>query len=272
MSRVWDQRIVRASHLLSAHGAHEKALRFCITVLQFQKNLYLHIGSKAFAKVLTHPAHYTLSERLELRLLLPWFPSYLTMLSASAPAPLASMARQILSRSRESWESLLVSYWKAAEANGSTVESSFQIIARGFLQPYAEFLMAQSRHRDELSETDSFCPKCRHRPQLAMIREVGEDLRFSLLCSLCAAVWDHSAMICPNCGPQAAAQMVYETDPYADYLSAQGCAACSVYFKIVDLVKEPAAVPSVDELAFSTLDLTMAHMGFRKIEPTFWND
>jgi FdhE protein len=46
-----------------------------------------------------------------------------------------------------------------------------------------------------------------------------------------------------------------------------GCHTCRTYLLNVDMPKDPAAVPFVDELAALPLDLAAQEQGFRKITP-----
>ncbi len=44
------------------------------------------------------------------------------------------------------------------------------------------------------------------------------------------------------------------------------CEACKVYLHVVDLGKDPAAIPDVDELAVLPLDVWARERGYRKVQ------
>lgn len=266
MSRIWEQKIFEATRLLSRSRTDKADLVFYIKLLQFQNNLYLHVGSKAFAKVLAHPPHYPLRERLELRLLLPLLPNYFTLAASSGPAPLAQAARRALAFPRNLWESLLLQYWQAAGANAPPHDPLTLFLAKGFLQPYAELLVERSRRKNDYVLPDRYCPVCGHLPQFAVIREIDDDMQFSLSCSLCETLWIYSSMLCPGCGGRDPRQMHYEPDPEASHVQAQGCGACRRYIKSVDMASAPQSIPTVAEVVSAELDARMVALGYQKIE------
>jgi len=55
--------------------------------------------------------------------------------------------------------------------------------------------------------------------------------------------------------------------PVFPHLRIEGCAACGRYLIDVDLGRDPAAVPEVDELAALPLDLYASEQGLSKITP-----
>jgi FdhE protein len=75
-------------------------------------------------------------------------------------------------------------------------------------------------------------------------------------------------MVCAGCGNEDSARMPVfaETDQFAN-VRADACEACNQYLLTIDLPKDPAAVPVVDELAALPLDLYVRERGFTKITP-----
>jgi FdhE protein len=45
------------------------------------------------------------------------------------------------------------------------------------------------------------------------------------------------------------------------------CETCKAYLLVVDLSRDPAAIPEVDELAGLSLDIWAAENGYRKLQP-----
>ena len=75
-------------------------------------------------------------------------------------------------------------------------------------------------------------------------------------------------MTCPACGEAATGRLAVFADAQRfPHLRADACESCRRYLLSVDLRREPAAVPEVDELAALPLDLCLQERGFAKIVP-----
>jgi len=70
-AKKWDQRIERARELAAKHDFAAEALRFYERIAGFQKSLYAGL----------EPGSGSLRDGLELPLLLPWFPLYLSLIA-----------------------------------------------------------------------------------------------------------------------------------------------------------------------------------------------
>ena len=89
-----------------------------------------------------------------------------------------------------------------------------------------------------------------------------------LLCGRCHADWVHDRMTCPACGERSTGKLSIHADAeQMPHLRADACESCHTYLITVDLRREPAAVPVVDELAALPIDLHMQERGFTKIAP-----
>jgi len=114
------------------------------------------------------------------------------------------------------------------------------------------------------------CPRCAGLPMLAVI-EPGEALtgsRRRLHCSRCLGDWAHPRMVCPGCGEARAGRLpIYEEGDWLPHLRIEACESCSRYLIGVDLRKDAAAVPPVDELAAMPLCLHAESLGLAKIVP-----
>src|SRR5260370_7761125 len=88
---MWDRRIRRANELTSSCSFAAEGLRFYSRVATFQKSLYGEI-QKALADSPKISADRPLRDELDLFLLLPKFPRFLSVIDQIAPAPLAQSA------------------------------------------------------------------------------------------------------------------------------------------------------------------------------------
>lgn len=115
------------------------------------------------------------------------------------------------------------------------------------------------------------CPACGGRPQLAVFTESGEALvtgERELECSRCARRWRYPRLTCAGCGETATSRMpIFAAHSDLPHLRIDACESCRQYLITVDLRKDPAAVPVVDELVAAPLDLHAADRGFTKIAP-----
>lgn len=115
------------------------------------------------------------------------------------------------------------------------------------------------------------CPMCGGLPQVAFFGISGEVLvtapRF-LRCSRCMHAWTYPRMVCAGCGEDASGRLPVLADhDVFPHVRVDACETCRAYLLTVDMPKDPAAVPFVDELAALPLDLAAKERGFRKITP-----
>jgi FdhE protein len=115
------------------------------------------------------------------------------------------------------------------------------------------------------------CPACGGPPQLAYHGLTDDPLLTAprrLACSRCSTAWAYPRMVCAGCGEDDTAKLpIYRDQAQFPHLRLDACDSCRRYLLTVELVKQPAAVPLVDELAALPLDLYARDRGFSKIVP-----
>jgi Protein involved in formate dehydrogenase formation len=115
------------------------------------------------------------------------------------------------------------------------------------------------------------CPRCGGPPQIAYFALSGEDLVTGprhLVCARCAADWVHPRMVCAGCGEATSARLpVYSEAEQFPHLRIDACETCRRYLLAVDLRRDAAAVPLVDELVALPLDLYARERGLTKVTP-----
>lgn len=235
----WDRRIERAGELAARHPFAAEALSFYARIASFQKSLYASLDGRG-----------SLREELELSILLPWFPPFLSLIESIAPPPLAQSAAGVSSDA-------LQEFWAGGELTDAEA-----LIAWTFLQPYAEHLA------DQVSPAETqaaLCPLCSRKPQVGVLRQLGDGAKRSLICSLCATEWEYRRIVCPACGEEDVNKLPVYVAEELGHVRVEACDTCRRYIKTIDLTRDGRAVPVVDELAAIPLSLWAAENGYTKV-------
>jgi formate dehydrogenase accessory protein FdhE len=266
----WDRRIRRANELISSYPFSAEGLRYYARVATFQKNLYRHI-EKALADSPKLSSDRPLQDELDLFLLLPKFPEFLSAIEQIAPSTLAQASTALARKGPASWQQAIEGFWHGESellgGNGDNEQNSFsdRALAWMFLQPYAEYL-ADHREIVPVDGTPSTCPLCGGKPAVAVLRSEGDGAKKSLICMLCAHEWAFRRIYCPACGEEREPQMAYYSAPEIAHVRVDVCDTCHTYLKSIDLTKTGLAVAVVDELATIPLDLWAREHGYEKLQ------
>jgi hypothetical protein len=273
----WDARIRRANDLISSYPFAAEGLRFYVRVATFQKALSEEI-QKALAGSPKISSDRPLRAKLDLFLLLPNFPGFLSMIERIAPVPLAETAASLAQRGPAGWQHAIEDFWYRNQelvlgADETEIQStdrgaatnSNRVLAWIFLQPYAEYL-ANHREIAVVDGTPSTCPFCGGKPIVGVLRSQGDGAKKSLVCMLCAHEWVFRRIYCPACGEEREPQMAYYSAPEIAHVRVDVCDTCHTYLKSVDLTKTEPAVAVVDELATIPLDLWARAHGYEKLQ------
>jgi formate dehydrogenase maturation protein FdhE len=274
----WDRRARRAAELTSSYPFAAEGLKFYALLLAFQKSLYGEIKQelRAAPKI---SADRPLREELDLFLLLPKFPVFLSLIQQIAPPPLAHVAASLERKGLPGWQHAIEDFWHGELESSSGEEASRQpedgdagdadsaelSLAWIFLQPYAEYL-ADYRESTIVDGTPSTCPLCGAKPIVGVLRSEGDGAKKSLICMLCAHEWTFRRIYCPACGEEREPQMAFYSAPEIAHVRLDVCDTCHTYLKSIDLTKMGLAVPVVDELATMPLDLWAREHGYVKLQ------
>jgi formate dehydrogenase accessory protein FdhE len=266
----WDRRIRRANELASSYPFSAEGLRYYALVATFQKGIYRAI-EKALAGSPKISSDRPLRDELDLFLLLPKFPEFLSLIQQIAPAPLAQASRVLAQQGPAAWQSAIEEFWhgepELAGGLDDTEQMQFsdRVLAWMFLQPYAEYL-ADHRETAVVDGTPSTCPLCGGKPAVGVLRSEGDGAKKSLICMLCAHEWAFRRIYCPACGEEREPQMAYYSAPEIAHVRVDVCDTCHTYLKSIDLTKTGLAVAVVDELATMPLDLWAREHGYEKLQ------
>jgi FdhE protein len=175
------------------------------------------------------------------------FPSLLELVARTGPAELAAAAREM---GPPDFDTLISEYWDNAGPF-----SPLEFFARALLQPHAANLPGGLD-----------CPWCRRPPQAGLLKPQGEGLAFEVICALCLRARAFPRSRCPGCNEDGEAKLANFTAPEFPHLRLKACDSCRAYLQVVDLSKDPAAIPEVDEMAGLPLDLWAIENGYRKLQ------
>ena len=274
----WDRRIRRAIELTSAYPFAVEGLLFYERVTTFQKGFYAQI-QKALADSPDASVGRLLRDELDMFLLLPKFPRFLSVIQQVAPAPLAQAAAALARKGPREWQHLIEGFWHGeletsmdtgetdAEPSSDAHEAvpAERLLAWIFLQPYAEYL-ADHRETATVDGTPLTCPLCGGKPIVGVLRTAGDGAKKSLICMLCAYEWAFRRIYCPACGEEREPQMAFYSAPEIPHVRVDVCDTCHNYLKSIDLTTAGLAVPIVDELATIPLDLWARKHGYKKLQ------
>lgn len=230
-----DRRIDRAWALIQRFPEARDLLTFYTEVVAFQQPLLERFRSAT-----------TLADCV------PFIDPLHHLFARIAPKPLPPPANPIQA---------LQSCWTAQPQPDSD-----ELYARILLQPYAESASLPTPE-PAAALPPSRCPRCNHRPVVAVLRGEGDGAKRSLICSLCSHEWLHRRVLCPFCGQEDKDRLPVYTVEGVDWVRIQACDACGAYIKAVDLSRDGHAVPLVDEIATVALAIWAEEHGYAKGQP-----
>ncbi len=151
--------------------------------------------------------------------------------------------------------------WAKSNANpelAATLEQEDNPFARAFA-------LSQARHEPKVTEPwPNFCACCGAAPGAAVLRPEADGSRRSLVCSRCGHEWLYQRILCTQCQEQRFEELpVYIAEEFP-HLRVECCATCKHYLIAADLVKEPEAVPLVEDIAALPLHLWATGQGYSK--------
>jgi FdhE protein len=258
----WDARIQRASELAFSYPFAFQGLRFYGHLARFQKSLYTEIEVECGTGKQKQLSG-TLRGEFDLFVLLPRFAPFVSRLEEVAPPPLARAAHDLRLQDAGRWQQILREFWEQRPV-AANLQPTEGLVSWLFLQPYAEYLADRSESSPQ-SSLPSACPLCGSKPQVGVLRPLGDGGKRSLICSLCGMEWDYARIGCAACGEEDPQKLALYVANEFGHVRVEACEICRRYIKTVDLTKNGHAVPVVDELAMIPLDLWAAERGYQKV-------
>lgn len=180
------------------------------------------------------------------------------MAEEHGPGQLEEAARELAATGEHKCRQLLLDH-----VAGRPADPCLDFFARAAVQPYAEHLAAGMVSGPLPGK--GLCPLCNAKPQLGVLRPEGEGAKRSLLCSFCLLEWEFRRLLCPCCGEERESKLPFYRAQELPHIRVESCESCGHYLKSVDLAQDGLAVPVVDEIAASALDLWASDRGLTKI-------
>ncbi len=109
------------------------------------------------------------------------------------------------------------------------------------------------------------CPQCAHLPQCAVLRPEGEGRELFLVCSQCSDEWPFGRAQCPACLMTDEKSLSFYKAEQFPHIQTLLCEKCHSYLHIIDCASDPNAIPEVDELACTPLDIWAREQGYSKL-------
>lgn len=254
----WQARIARATKLAAEHPESAEPLRFYADLAAWQASVSESPGLQPGSS------------------LVAILPQFIADLIRHAPTPLAN-GLALLNPS-ERWGNLLDTYWRTGGREPGDDDELHLFVVEALLQPFAELVAINTGPLSTgptrptsptrpTRPTSPTCPCCTGLPVVAVLREEGHGARRSLLCGLCLTEWSSLRLVCPHCGESAFDRLpVFRAEDFAA-ARVDACESCKTYVKTIDLTRDGAAVPIVDDLATLPLDLWAREMGYQRTRP-----
>ena len=261
----WDRRIRRAHELAGVYPFAAEILQFYQQIAVFQRDLYVRILSASGGQA-ERRNNGSLRGDLDLFVVLPRFPAFLSLIQQVGPAPLARLANEIMEQGSERWIDFLTAYWTENSSDGPLALHPALFFPCAFLQPYAEYLAQRTEH-SSTGATPNVCPLCGAKPQVGVLRQEGDGAKRSLICSLCLTEWNYRRIVCPACEEESVEKLAVYTASQFDHIRVEACDNCKTYINTVDLTKNGLAIPEVDAYASVPLDLWATQNGYTKLLP-----
>ena len=269
----YDARIRRAQHLAAAYPFAAEILTFYLHIAAFQKTVHAQIPQSWGNQPVARPGGHIRSE-LNLVILLPHFPAYLSLLEGKGPKPVAAAARDFAAKGSAAWIASFADFWSfgcrpkqsSSDVENTTEDPLILFILQAFLQPYVEFLGARTTTAP-LVVTARVCPWCGARPLLGVMRPEGDGGKRFLVCSFCLQEWEFRRILCPTCGEEAEAKLPVYVAEQLPHIRVEACDTCKFYLRTIDLTKDGNAVPLVDDLAAIPLTLWAQEHGYTRLQP-----
>lgn len=260
----YGARIDRAHSLSARYEFAAEILDFYGHVAGFQKEFHEQLRGK-WGKQPVAPANGDLRSELRLDVLLVPFGQFLSLAEAKGPGPLAAHSRQMKMKGDSGQREILTNFWRTGLLESPVSEPPQEFLARAFLQPYAEFLVA-AMLPPVLPMTVCRCPRCSSLPLLGVLRPEGDGGKRFLQCSFCSQEWEFRRILCAHCGEEREEQLpVYIAEQFP-HVRVECCETCKHFLRTIDLTKDGNAVPIVDDLAAIPLSLWAEENGYKRIQ------
>ncbi len=182
----------------------------------------------------------------------------------------AARARLLAGRYPAAREALLLfaAISEVQAAGGSRDDLSHLMHPRTPPEEWFERVLAEMESPDLLEErAANQCPQCASPPQLGVLRPQGDGAALWLCCAICRREWTFPRGECPACGASGEDKVAFLEAEELSTIRTLICDNCRTYLHLIDMGRDPAAVPEADEIAAMALDVYCLERGYTKRVP-----
>jgi FdhE protein len=258
----YQARMERAELLAERYSFAREILEFYMHIVRFQKEFSEQL-SKPRGKGKADPHAGNFQMELDASVLMEPFGKFLAMIEDRGPGPLAEHAKQLQTEVEAGRAKILTEFWKARLQGSESGEPLSEVLARAFLQTYAEFLATAQLPPVVMT---CRCPRCSSLPLLGVLRPEGDGAKRFLQCAFCSQEWEFRRIFCAHCGEEEEGKLpVYVAEQFP-HIRMECCESCKHFVRTIDLTKDGNAVPIVDDLAAIPLSLWAQENGYGRIQ------
>ena len=269
----YQARAQRAELLVSRYPFAAEILRFYRHIANFHREFTEQLPSR-WGKNPVAPADGNLRAPLNLSVTLEPFRDFMLVVERRGPALLATEARHLREKGATSWVEVLAEFWNTGltdlpkptgDGEPAVAKTLQMFLARAFLQPYAEFIVA-AMLPPVLPMTVCRCPRCNALPLLGVLRQECEGGKRYLQCSFCSQEWEFRRIFCAQCGEEDEKKLPVYTAEQFPHVRVEACDTCRYFLRTIDLTKDGNAIPLVDDIAAIPLTLWAHENGYKRIQ------
>ena len=257
---LWRRRRARAIALLSRAPHADEMLEFYVGLVELQEGVAAEVS----------PAPEGFAEP-SFALLEPLFLGFLRDVEPIGTVVMAGAARALLDTDAAERVERLHAFWLERDPDDFLPRAFTEGVAWALVGQAARGTLEPDHRGDEAGSVGSSsprlrCPICGSPPQVSALRDDPGALgRRLLVCSLCATEWAFPRLTCAHCGSGDSDRLRVHEVESVPHVRIEECADCARYVKAVDLRKDGAAEPVVDDLATPELDLWASEQGLVKV-------
>lgn len=266
-------RAARARELTTNASPTAELLGFYAALVEYQQRL-VNATSSVVGRVRSDPPGFRTSGSLLQAIDATWVGlaarDLVRWLVDVAPPGLVASTDAVRDVAEEAWREFFESYRASPDDAAARCSEAALFALEAVLQPVAERLAAARLEGPGLlnrapGATRPRCPACGDAPVVGVLREEGHGARRRLVCGLCLTEWDYLRVVCVRCGEQRFDQLPVFTADQFPQARVDACETCRGYLKTIDATRDGRAVPVVDDLATSALDLWAREQGYVRV-------
>lgn len=283
---LWRRRADRAAELARSTPAAREMLDFYIELLDLQEPLFYHPEAKRLADACEGRGRVGPARTQDLGLrdldVAGLTEDVLAFVDDVGRVGTADLRAFTAGLSEDRAVAIVTGFLRGDAEQRVHATPPERFVAQAFLEPFALRLEAAATPAERPSNKGAptpstgrgattapgapLCPLCGEPPQMAVIRDDAERPgALEVHCPLCTWAQALPRLTCANCRQDDTELLRQHTAEPWSHVTLQTCAACGRYMKIFDLRVNGRAVPTVDDIASTELDLWARAQGWTRV-------